>query len=256
MNRESVVFYKGFYEALKELDAETKAAAYDAIISYGLYGEEPECTGIVKALFQMAKPQLDKNNKRYENACKGGEAVKEANVKPNASQTRAKRKPNRSQTEAKQEPNRSQTEANVKPNDNDNDNDNVNDNVNENENESLKALKEKQSKKKAAASAYVDDPRVNDAICHYIEHRKKLRKPMTPHALELLIKHLQELSDSAETQVLILNQSMREGWSDVYPLKTVKGGGKTQPKGSVDEHLMSIINGERTIGGGDISDTG
>ena len=128
MNRESVVFYKGFYEALKELDAEDKAAAYEAIVEYGLFGIEPECTGVVKALFLMAKPQIDQNNKRYENALKGGAPVGNSNAKKTTEEqpTDNQKQPKnnlKQPTDNQKQPNT----QNKQPNDNDNVNDNDND---------------------------------------------------------------------------------------------------------------------------------
>ena len=98
--RESIVFYRSFYEAIKELPAEEFRNAVMAIMEYGLNNSEIDTSGVAKAILIMAKPQIDKNNKRYENGLRGGA------------------KPKQNQTEPKQ--------TNPKPNDNVNDNDNVN----------------------------------------------------------------------------------------------------------------------------------
>lgn len=63
--RDSVVFYKSFYEAIKRLSNDTsKLEAYEAILEYALYGNVPgglgEGAGII---FEMAKPQIDANQK-------------------------------------------------------------------------------------------------------------------------------------------------------------------------------------------------
>ena len=76
---EGFVFYGSFYEAISELDHEDQLAVYDAICRYGLFGEEPECNGIVKAMFKLVKPQIDANNKRREAGRKGGEATAKQN---------------------------------------------------------------------------------------------------------------------------------------------------------------------------------
>lgn len=105
--RESIVFYRSFYEAIKELPAEEFRNAVVAIMEYGLNDSEIDTSGVAKAILIMAKPQIDKNNKRYENGLRGGT------------------KPKRNQNGTKAEPKR----TNPEPNDNvnDNDNDNVND---------------------------------------------------------------------------------------------------------------------------------
>ena len=49
--------------------------------------------------------------------------------------------------------------------------------------------------------------------------RKKIRKPMTERAEELLLNNLNKLSDDEDTQVALLNQSIMNCWQSVYPLK-------------------------------------
>lgn len=111
--RDSMVFYRSFYESLKGLSPIICAEVYDAIFKYGLDFEDPEFTEpVAKALFTLIKPQLDANIKRYENG-----------TKPKAKQ------------------NESKTVTNV------NVNDNVNENENLNENKNILLIKETKPKK-------------------------------------------------------------------------------------------------------------
>ena len=71
--RDSIVFYRSFYEAIKEIPIEEQGIVYNAIYGYALDGVMPELTGIAKAIFLLVKPQIDANNERYENGCKGAE---------------------------------------------------------------------------------------------------------------------------------------------------------------------------------------
>lgn len=125
--RESIVFYRSFYEAIKELSAEEFRNAVMAIMEYGLNDSEIDTSGVAKAILIMAKPQIDKNNKRYENGLRGGTKPKqnqnETKLESNLNQTRTKLEPNLNQTRTKAEPKRTNPEPNV----NDNDNVNVND---------------------------------------------------------------------------------------------------------------------------------
>ena len=105
--RDSTVFYRSFFEAVKELPAEQFKACVSAIMEYALDGKEPESSGIEKTVYLMAKPQIDANNKRYQNGTKGGRPKTE--TKPNSNRTLTERKP-------KQE--------NIEPNENDNVNEN------------------------------------------------------------------------------------------------------------------------------------
>lgn len=107
--RDSMIFYRSFYEAIKELSKEQQGEIYNAIFSYGLDFLEPELKGISKTIWTLIKPQIDANIKRYNN----GKVEKT--------------KQKLSETEAKDKQKLSKTEANV----------NVNVNVNKNNNSNL-----------------------------------------------------------------------------------------------------------------------
>jgi hypothetical protein len=109
--RESTVFYRSFYEAIKELDAELQSEVYSAIFEYALNFNEVELKGVAKTVFTLIKPQLDANQKRFENG-----------NKPKVKQVISKQ-------EAKPKQDTSKVEANV----------NVNENVNVNANENVNA---------------------------------------------------------------------------------------------------------------------
>lgn len=70
---DSMVIYRSFYDALKELDDTTAAAVFRAICEYGLNGQEIQLQGIEKAIFALIRPQIDANNKRKENGKRGAE---------------------------------------------------------------------------------------------------------------------------------------------------------------------------------------
>ena len=106
--RDSIVFYRSFYEAVKDLSPEDFKQSVEAIMEYGLNDNEVNASGVARAVFIMAKPQIDKNNKRYENGLKGG------------------RKPSDNQNTTKTEPSNNQDVTKCEPNVNDNVNDNVN----------------------------------------------------------------------------------------------------------------------------------
>lgn len=151
MNRDSMIFYRSFYESVNGLSPIIKAEVYDAIFRYGLDFEEPSFTDeIARALFTLIKPQLDANIKRFENG-----------KKPKTKQSESK-------TEAKQKQKISESEAN--------NNVNVNDNVNKNIN-----IEERKNKFYDAIAKYVDEyPKemLRDFFNYWTEHGendKKLR---------------------------------------------------------------------------------
>jgi len=108
IKRDGFVFYKSFYDAVKELDPEIRLNFYEALFEYALEGQEPDIQGIEKAFFLFVKPQIDANNKRYENGKSGGR-------KPNRNQTETKLKPNGNQTETKPKPNGNQNITKLEP---------------------------------------------------------------------------------------------------------------------------------------------
>ena len=118
--RDSFIFYRSFYEAIKDLPHKEFDQCVRAICEYGLNGQIVEVNGkMSKVAMTLILPQLEANYKRYANGSKGGRPKKTngfENKKPNGYE---KKKPNK--------------------NVNDNENVNVNDNV----------LKEKQKKEKS-----------------------------------------------------------------------------------------------------------
>lgn len=91
---------------------------YTAIMEYSLYGKETEnLKPIAHSVFTLMKPQIDVNNKRFENGKKGGRP--KSGNEPDGNQEETKEKPSNNQSETKSKPNV---------------NDNVNANVNANEN--------------------------------------------------------------------------------------------------------------------------
>ena len=109
MERESFVFYRSFYEGIKELPRDIQGEVLTAIMEYGLNGVTTENQKqITKAMFALIKPQLDANNQRFENGKKGGRP------KANCNQTETETKPKQNRNKTKHEPN-----VNVNVNDND-----------------------------------------------------------------------------------------------------------------------------------------
>lgn len=114
---DSFVVYRSFHEALKELSREQYGNVMFAINEYALNGDLPEdLTSIEKAIFLMAKPQLDANKQRRENGSMGGRPKKEIE-KPMVSEIENQEKPMVIENAETEKPN-----VNV--------NENVNENVN------------------------------------------------------------------------------------------------------------------------------
>ena len=69
------------------------------------------------------------------------------------------------------------------------------------------------------------------AIDDFKEFRKKIKKPMTDRAVELLVDKLNKLASDDETKIAILNQSIVNGWQGIFPLKedTQRQSGTNNP---------------------------
>jgi len=151
MERDSMIFYRSFYESVEGMSPIIKAEVYDAIFKYALDFKEPEFTdNVAKALFILIRPQLDANIKRFENG-------KKPKTKLNESKTEAKNKQNESKAEA-----------------NNNVNVNVNDNVNKNIN-----IEERKIKFYDSLTKYVDEyPKqmLRDFFNYWSEHGEKDKK--------------------------------------------------------------------------------
>ena len=112
--RDSFVFYRSFYDAIKDLPRDVQGEIYTAIMEYSLYGKETEnLKPIARSVFTLMKPQIDVNNKRFKKKKKGGRP--KSGNEPDGNQEETKEKPSNNQSETKSKPN-------------------VNDNVNANEN--------------------------------------------------------------------------------------------------------------------------
>lgn len=226
MERDSIVFYRSFYEAIKNLPPEEFKKCAMALMEYGLNGNEPETEGIERTVYIMAKPQIDKNNQRYTNGKNGGRKT---------NQTETEQKSKRNQTETKTEK--------VKPNDNDNVNvnDNVNENVNVNENDNGKKEKgAKAPKKKSGANAPVYFPldhELDEAFRGFIDMRKQIKKPMTTRAVEMMINKINSIGDNNRA-IECLNESTLHCWQTIYPERE-KARGEPEKSGNP---FMDIYN--------------
>ena len=136
--RDSFVFYRSYYEAIELLPKSQRADAYRAIFEFMFNGNDitDELPNTAKAIFLMAKPTLEANNKKYEAGKKGAETKKTSKSKANDEQpTKQSGSKEEATYQAKREQSGSKEEATLQANDKQNgSNVNVNVNVNENEN--------------------------------------------------------------------------------------------------------------------------
>lgn len=152
-NKESFIFYRSFYEAIKTMpDDGEQAKAYKYIFEYVFEGKEPNERDFATAMFCMVKVNIDNANKRYlasvENGKKGGRPPKNKNLE----------KPNNNLDITYKEP-----KQNLNDNDNYNVNDNYNDNLNLNDNyKNIFVLVEKEFSRTLSSTEIDNLTKLND----------------------------------------------------------------------------------------------
>ena len=75
MERKQFTWYRSYYDALKEIPAEEFRAIVLAVCAYALDGEEPELSGVARAIFTLIRPTLDVGRSRAENRSRAEQTV-------------------------------------------------------------------------------------------------------------------------------------------------------------------------------------
>lgn len=70
--RDSFVFYRSWVDSIKKLPKTQQLDLFLAIFDYALDDKETELTGTSKIIYDLVKPLLEANTKRYKDGCKGG----------------------------------------------------------------------------------------------------------------------------------------------------------------------------------------
>ena len=85
---------------------------------------------------------------------------------------------------------------------------------------SVKGTKSKKSTKSEINEVLsrIDNEELRKALYSFSEMRKRLRKPLTARALELLVAKLRTMSVDEGEQTEIVNQSVMHSWQGFYPL--------------------------------------
>lgn len=127
----------------------------------------------------------------------------------------------------------------------------------ENELKMLKDNKKERKPKKQTKSydeqiaEYTDNEELQDALKAFIQMRSFIKKPMTEYALKLMLKKLDELGNTDDVKIAILNQSITHNWQGIFPLKDVNTKQEKQPEKKYDqngyeseEELMKMFYGK------------
>ena len=93
-----------------------------------------------------------------------------------------------------------------------------NNNNNNNNNNKKVSKKEKQTSYDSIINDCIQDESVKQEIYEFIKMRKLIKKPLTNRALKVIISKLNELSSDPVEQAKILERSIENDWSSIYPL--------------------------------------
>ena len=81
------LFYRSFYEAIKDLPSDDQLALYNATALYGLDGVTSELEGFAKTCFTLIQPVLEKSRRNVRNGRRGGLTPKSTNTEEAPSQS-------------------------------------------------------------------------------------------------------------------------------------------------------------------------
>lgn len=98
---------------------------------------------------------------------------------------------------------------------------------------------------------YTENEYLQNALKAFLQMRSFIKKPMTEYALKLMLKKLDELGNTDDTKIAILNQSITNNWQGIFPLKDGNTKHEKQPEKKYDqngygseEELMAMFYGK------------
>lgn len=114
MERKQFTWYRSYYDALKEIPSEEFRAIVLAVCAYALDGEEPDLSGVARAIFTLIRPTLEVGRSKAGNRSRAEQTALSAEQTGNRpEQTKNKREQTdnkRKQTDNKPEQTRKEKE--------------------------------------------------------------------------------------------------------------------------------------------------
>lgn len=114
--------------------------------------------------------------------------------------------------------------------------------------------KERKSKSKSydeQIAEYTQNEDLQNALKAFLQMRSFIKKPMTEYALKLMLKKLDEIGNTDDAKIAILNQSITNNWQGIFPLKNKYTNQEKQPEKKYDqngygseEELMAMFYGK------------
>jgi len=219
MERDSMVFYRSFYTALKGLGAEEFKETILAMCEYAMDGEEPNLDGVPYMAFELMRPQIDANNTRYASGSKGGRPKK-----TNGFEDSENSKTNGFEDFENSKTNGFENYENQKPNVNVNVNENVNENVNVNDNENENVGKKGTSSLKKAAKPQTQEieeagvaPDLEQAVKDWLSYKTEKRQTYKPAGFHALLEKIktEEARHGPAPVINAIHDAMANGWQGI-----------------------------------------
>lgn len=212
--RTSFIFYSEWWEHIEMLPDGEALSVIRAIFCYQRNEAVPSLAGAAAMAFSFIRAQLDRDTEKWNRVRRArADAGRTGGLKTQRSNRELKQM---GTNEILLEHSGTNQAVYV------DDDVDVDGNVNEDAIRAEMPPKRKRFSPPAADKVFCADERLNSAVAAFVDFRKKTKRPMTEHAVDLLLSNLDKLSQSTEEKVEILNQSIVNGWTGVYPLKNSK----------------------------------
>lgn len=201
--KKGFIFYKSFYEAIKELPNKQQLEIYQAIFEYSFEEKDKKLEGISKTIFTLIKPQLEANHKKFLNGCKGAEhGNKGAEHGKKGGRPRNENPPENPPNDEAKNPPENPRKDKVKDKDKDKD--------------------KKTKTKKDFFDLDIPDYVNKETLKDFIDMRKNSRSPMNEQAFKLLIKKIKDFKEQGQDINKCLEEAILSNWKSIYPLKENK----------------------------------
>lgn len=196
--------FTDFADAMEELGDAERGRLFTAMLKYAETGAAPDFRGNERFIWPVAKLQIDRMAAECEGRAKTSRENGSKGGRPKKTQCNPKNPAGFSKTQKSQ--------------DKDNDKDKGKENIPSGNNTPP-----------TPPRGRVDVP---EALMEnwngFCEMRKKIKKPLIDRAAKMILNELERLAPGDNhTKGLILDQSVKRCWQDVYPLKGDKSAGGT-----------------------------
>lgn len=191
--------YHSFLESMELLNDAECGRLFRACLTYSKSGEVLELRGNERFVFPAMREVIDRDAEQYRARCEKNRDNAKARYDRIQSHTNA--------CDCMRTPAKS-----------------ANNNVNLNVNPNLKS-KSKSNVSSLRSETYCADAALNAAVEDFVAYRKSIKKPMTDRAVTLLLANLDKLADTTAGKIAVLQQSIVNGWTGVFPLRDSRRDG-------------------------------